>query len=74
MKLRALPLLLALSCASLPSAAQMPLPIPDPMQAMQMAMRYYQMAAQAGDPEAQTKMGWKFENGLGVTKDMTKAP
>ena len=72
MTLRAPALLLALSL-SLPAAAQMPLPVPDPLQAMQMALRYYQMAAQAGDPEAQTKMGWMFENGLGVAKDMAKA-
>jgi TPR repeat protein len=71
MKLRALSLVLALSSAPLLAAGPVALPglpsqlIPDPLQAMQMALRYYQMAANAGDAEAQTKMGWLFEQGLG---------
>ena len=71
MRLHALTLALILLAA--PPLAQAQMPMPDPMQAMQMAMRYYQMAAQAGDPEAQTKMGWMFENGMGVGKDMAEA-
>ena len=70
MKLRALTLAIALHSAPLLAAGPV---VPDPIQAMQMALRYYQMAANAGDAEAQTKMGWLFEQGLGVGKDLTEA-
>ena len=75
MKLKVLSLVLALHATPL-WATGLLVPVPlmlDPIQAMQMALRYYQMAANAGDAEAQTKMGWLFEQGLGVGKDISEA-
>ena len=45
----------------------------DPIQAMQMALRYYALAAHAGDAKAQAQMGWLFEQGIGVGKDFAEA-
>ncbi|MBS1184664.1 MAG: Sel1 repeat, partial [Proteobacteria bacterium] len=55
-------LILALLCAGFIHTAQAAAPLPD-------WLRYYQMAAERGDPEAQMKMGWAYEKGDGVEKD-----
>jgi len=36
-------------------------------------IRYYEMAADKGDTEAQMKLGWLYEKGEGVAKDIAKA-
>jgi len=54
-------LILALLCAGFIHTANAATPLPD-------WLRYYQMAAERGDPEAQMKMGWAYEKGDGVAK------
>lgn len=46
-------LILALACAGFLQLAHAADPLPE-------WMRYYQMAAERGDPEAQMKMGWAY--------------
>ena len=59
-------LILALACAGCLHLAHAEPPLPD-------WMRYYQMAAERGDPEAQMKMGWAYEKGDGVPRDDARA-
>lgn len=66
-------LLLLVFALHFPAAYASTLLLPDPIQAMQMALRYYALAAHAGDAKAQAQMGWLFEQGIGVGKDFAEA-
>jgi len=55
-------LIMALLCAGFIHTANASEAMPD-------WLRYYQMAAERGDPEAQMKMGWAYDKGDGVKHD-----